>query len=316
MKRWNVLLEYIHYPVCSGRWIRRALDDMEWSARSIGKCTGNDLWGMQFDNVHLPRLPEPDWTPDVIIVTDGNQEVLRNRNLEEKYPDTPIVVWGLDNAIFEYNYKQEQRRVDHYFWAHRWPCAFPFSDDEWLPVGFAPHLFSPSPIPWAERAHDCAFAGQMYWGRQILQHRIYRARPIITADFCMATPEVMARVYHNARVSLNWSGAADLSQRVFETLATGNRIVSDEMPDWYDVMSRWGGEAEDHVVFTQPSRLENTVRWAAHSSTAIEAPTEWLKNHTWEARLRSMFDTLLGKSLIDSGNAEIDTRQASSPMLE
>ena len=149
----RILVVCEHYAVCSGRYMVDALRRLGHDVRHIGTNHGNVIWGMSVDEKYtwLAELPEKGWKSDLVIYADAHM-------VWERYGDGLHVVCGVDNHVRDYR----QYQADHFFLAHGHGLRMGESDVTWLPCGYDPAVFRPSPIPWAARAYDIAHIGVLY----------------------------------------------------------------------------------------------------------------------------------------------------------
>lgn len=287
----KILLEYIHYPVCSGRWVREALDNhSDHEVYSMGVSTGRRIWNRTFPYEHTPRIPPVNWKPDLHIILDSAEQVLRQTICDTMYPATPRVIYGVDNHVRDYD---TMRSIAHYFLAHNWPSLIDMKANSqyasWLPCGYSPDVFTPSDIPWSERQYDVSFMGMAYPGRIAGMRRLEESDLITYVG--ISTPEEMRDVYHDSRIGFNWSVNGDLSQRIFETLACGCALLTDAIPDmiWQeDIVSDLPGGwlfAERHTLLTNADMLLKRGSWSTSSDI-----TKSLSAHTWMSRVQVILD--------------------------
>lgn len=300
----RILIAAIHYPVASGRYIARAFGRLGHDVRTVGPCTGNQIWVMTVDERHvwkpdfeggglMPSLSASNqafvlngWKPDLVITADSAYTL-------QWMTDCPHVVWGVDNHVRDYS----MREFDHYFLAHHDGPALPVdenrSDTTWLPCAYDREYFTPSPIPMAEREYDVCMVGVAY------PHRIeiieaMRAAGLRVLAVTGALYEDYARAYQNSRISLCVSAASDLAQRVFETAAMGCVILSDPLAD-----------AERLKV--PMATFHNTMDAVATAQEILRLPADTLDRlaqqsinyatpHTWDARAQVVLDTVFGGS--------------------
>lgn len=274
----RALLVYIHYPVSSGEYIKRAFQRLGHDVRSIGPSSGNNIWGMVVDFRHS-RYPDghltahwSDWTPDLIIVCDSAWAYHH-----PVYQSVPHIVWGVDNHVVDYR----QAGIAHYFLAHNAVSVMDMSapDVTWLPCATDPEWFTPSPIAWADRVYDVAIVGVMYEGRVQAVTALRDAGLNVFAGMGLLYDDYAA-VYHNARIALNVSSNHDLSQRIFETAAMGCAVLTDTIPDLDAI--------ESYPIF-QYGDVKEVVRKA--KAILKEAPPvdgKWTWEHTYDMRAKEV----------------------------
>lgn len=273
----KVLIVAIHYPVASGRYMRDAFIRQGHDVRTIGYSTGPNIWGgvvadkwaWQADGDLTAHWP--DWTPDLVLIMDSAWAYHH-----PVYADVPHVVYGVDNHVRDYR----QPGVARYFLAHNAVSLMDMSaeDVEWLPCGYDPQWFTPSPIPFTERAHDVVMLGVMYPRRAEIVQALVDAGLSVAAG-TGAVYEDYRNLYWNARISLCVSAAGDVGQRVFETAAMGCVVLSDPLAD-LEALGAEGIETFDAVeeaVSKAKALVKQGAKWAAKSQA-------WGAPHTWDAR--------------------------------
>lgn len=235
----KILIVAVHFEVTGARYITDAFKRLGHDVRHVGpEAKLEQAWG-----ISVPAKYEwkPDsgyelaglkWIPDLIILADT---LVKDWQPFDLWYGTPITYWTNDNHVR--NVRREG--IDHYFLAHFHGPAQPVSqpDETWLPCGFDPTVFTPSPISWAEREYDVALVGVMYPARTFLLDRleeaglkVFRATGLVYED-CV-------KAYHNSRISLCVSAAGDVAQRIFETAAMGCLVLTDPLLDLNDEVKR------------------------------------------------------------------------------
>lgn len=312
----RIMIAAIHWPVASGRYMRDAFKRCGADVRTVGYSSGPHVWGVKVDDKYTWQ-PDgdltaywPDWTPDLIVIMDSSWAYH-----SPMYPDVPHVVYGVDNHVRDYT----QPGIARYFLGHKAVSLMPWShteaasefiesqldvltptmkrgdpqrlnmahtvehdDMEWLPCGYDPQWFSPSPIPWAERKWDVAMIGVMYPRRMELVQALGDAGLNVVAG-TGPIYEQYRDIYWDARISLCVSAAGDVAQRVFETAAMGCYILSDPLPDLIEL--ELGVSVE---TFTTP---EEAVKKAKDILKSVKNHEVFnFSEHTWDARARRIMD--------------------------
>jgi hypothetical protein len=158
----------------------------------------------------------------------------------------------------------------------------------WLPCGYDPTVFTPSPIAYDARAYDVAMIGVMYPERRRLVdllrgngYRVYAGAGLVGKN--------AAAVYQNARISLCSSAAGDIAQRIFETAACGCVILTDPLRDLLDdeTNTRLGFSGfsfywnEDELLARVKDFIRDELPLAREASALM--PT-MASSHTWDNR--------------------------------
>lgn len=275
----RILLSYIHYPVCSGRYVKDALIRMGHDVNSCGYSTDNRIWGGVIDpkHNHYPDMPLdgaiPDWTPDLVIVMESAWKFHH-----PVYGDVPHVVYGMDNHVRDYR----QAGIVHYFLAHKATSIMDMTakDVTWLPCGFDPVAFTPSEIPFADRDYDVTLIGVLYPERVALLNALSDAGLKVQGGTGLLY-EDYANAYHNSRIALNVSAKGDLNQRIFETAALGCVVLSEAVEDADNLKLDWiQAFKDDKGAIKQAKAL-------IQRSEPILVRTEL---HTWDVRAQVIMD--------------------------
>jgi hypothetical protein len=277
----KVLLVAEHWAVASGRYMVAALKRMGHDVRSVGPNRGAQIWGMTLDEqyVWLAELPEKGWTPELVIYADAHLDWKR-------FGKCPHVVYGVDNHVRDY----AQYKADHFFLAHGHGARMGEDNVTWLPCGYDPVLFTPSPIPWAQRAFDVAHVGVMYNPRAELIYAL-SGHGWQMAYGTGAVYDQYAAVYQNARISLVKSATGDVAQRVWETAAMGCLVVMD---DCADAEALGLASGENCLIYGDTQGAIQAVKGALerpddaqHIAAAGQA---WAAPGTWDTRLQVIID--------------------------
>lgn len=275
----KILLSYIHYPVCSGRYARDAFIRLGHDVKTVGWTTNDQIWGMRVDPRYIhqpdgkPDTVFPEWAPDLIIHMDS-----AFKYHHPHYQSIPHCVWGLDNHVRDYR----QDGIAHYFLAHNHTSLTDMDapDVSWLPCGYDPTVFNLG--AGAKRVWDASLIGVLYENRGKLVHEIaHHGRLSVFADTGILF-EDCAAIYQESKIALNASAAHDLSQRIFENAACGCVVLTDELPDLKFIKYPAG-------AIVQYKDLKDAVKQAQAILKDWTVPdTAWLKDHTWDKRGESI----------------------------
>jgi len=274
----KILMAYIHYPVCSGRYMKAAFKRAGHDVKSVGYSTLNNIWGMKVSARHNHYSDGaldtvfPNWVPDVVVVMESAWAYHH-----PSYQGVPHVVYGVDNHVRDYR----QARIDHYFLAHDSTSIMDVSADDVtvLPCGYDPEAFKASPFDFEERKFDVALVGVMYPER-VQMVEMMRDAGLSVAAYTGLLYDEYAGVYRQARYALNISAAGDLNQRIFETAALGCVVLTHpiddlETVDYPDGAIQFFGSADDAIDI-------------AKQTPTVKTDTAWLDAHTWDARAKTI----------------------------
>jgi hypothetical protein len=268
----NILILANHYPVASGRYVRDALRRLGHTVYTDGPAMGTRVWGLT-----LP--PWTEWTPepppvdswlDLTIVMDSDPAILDLANEEAIAAKT--VVWGVDNHVRDYR----RQWFNHYYLAHLHPSIMPWLPDmTHVPCGYDPVLFTPSPIPFAERRYDVAILGVQYDDRRKAAAEL-KAEGFKVLAGCGLVGETYRDAHHNARIALCLPAANDVAQRIFECAAMGNMVMTPWLPDFQKLRPR------GLYIVRAGVPLADQVRDAMTQAEHIPEAQAWAANYTWD----------------------------------
>jgi hypothetical protein len=269
----NILILANHYPVASGRYVRDALRRLGHTVYTDGPAMGTRVWGLT-----LP--PWTEWTPeppargtriDRVIVMDSDPAIL-DRVVRMDNGTARVDVWGVDNHVRDYR----RPSIDHYYLAHLHPSIMPWLPDMvHVPCGYDPVLFTPSPIPFAERRYDVAILGYMYPDRLRAVDEL-RGSGLKVIAGCGLVGESYVQAHHDSRVALCLPATNDVAMRVMECAAMGNLVMSPWLPDFQKLRPR------GLYLVRAGVPLVDQVRDAMTQAEHIPEAQAWAANYTWD----------------------------------
>lgn len=268
----RVLIHAIHYPIASARYAVDAFCSIGCDVRHIGQETGNQIWGMTVADKYIwnQEPPEDGWQPDLCVLMDTAYQW--------HHPTMPTVLWTVDNHVRN----TRQPGISQYFLAHYDGHVQPVRkpDESWLPCGYDPALHTQSPIPYLDREYDVALIGVLYNHRRALVNELRAAGVKVLAGTGLLY-EDYAAAYHNARISLCLSFNGDVAQRVFETAAMGNLVISDDCDDYPRLRPRGLHIAPQRFLV---DRVRMFLSDPVHAQECIAESLDWVRPHTWDNR--------------------------------
>jgi hypothetical protein len=268
----NILILANHYPVASGRYVRDALRRLGHTVYTDGPAMGTRVWGLT-----LP--PWAEWTPEplpegetaeLVIVMDSDPVMLNQ--VVRFNSQTSLVVWGVDNHVRDYR----RPWFDHYYLAHLHPSIMPWLPDmTHVPCGYDPVLFTPSPIPFAERRYDVAILGVMYPDRLRAVDEL-RGSGLKVIAGCGLVGESYVAAHHDSRVALCLPATNDVAMRVMECAAMGCMVMTPWLPDFQKLRPR------GLYLVRAGVPLADQVRDAMTQAEHIPEAQAWAANYTWD----------------------------------
>jgi hypothetical protein len=272
----NILILANHYPVASGRYVADALRRLGHTVYTDGPARGNAIWGL-----HLPDGFE--WTPeppargtyqdlDLIIIMDSDPAILDHEVAQKGPQYVRTVVWGVDNHVRDYR----RPHFNHYYLGHLHPSIMPWLPDmTHISCGYDPALFTPSPIPFAEREYDVAILGVMYDDRRKAAAEL-KAEGFKVIAGCGLVGESYRDAHHHARIALCLPARNDVAQRIFECAAMGNMVMTPWLPDFQKLRPR------GLYLLRAGTPLGDQVEDAMAHADHIPEAQEWAANYTWD----------------------------------
>lgn len=297
----RILVAAIHYPIASGRYIARALRRMGHDVKTIGPCTGRDVWGLELPEgsewkpdyeytVFGNGFPEIEaWSPELIITADSAFTI----GIETPCPH---VLYGVDNHVRDYSYQNDyglSPKFSHLFLAHSNGYRIGEENVTWLSCAYDPDMHYVE-IPWDKRPFHAAMVGVVYEERAQIINKMADAWLRVLAG-TGAILDAYRHNYNQALISVCKSIKGDLAQRVFETAAMGCLILSDRVPD----MDKLGMVDGVHYVgYDTPDEatqkaLEIVNDWEPERvKEMIDASLDWVRPHTWDARCQTILEVM------------------------
>jgi hypothetical protein len=253
--------------------VRDALRRLGHTVYTDGPAMGTRVWGLTLPpwTEWTPEpLPKPTWA-DLSIVMDSDPAILdQSRVLKDVSSRT--VVWGVDNHVRDYR----RPWFDHYYLAHLHPSVMPwFGNMTHVPCGYDPVLFTPSPIPFAERRYDVAILGVMYPDRLRAVDEL-RGQGLKVIAGCGLVGESYVQAHHDSRVALCLPATNDVAMRVMECAAMGNLVMSPWLPDFQKLRPR------GLYLVRAGVPLADQVRDAMTQAEHIPEAQAWAANYTWD----------------------------------
>lgn len=312
LPRLNLLVEYCSSPFSTGQYIAQALRD-DHQVITTGARVPDALlreWG--FEEPPPPRrshdipkyIDQPiadvrqklpaDFTPALYLWVDSGIHDLA-ADLESL--DIPRACYLIDTHCrldtrleiarrFQFTFLAQKSRIDDFVRAG-------IPNVAWLPLACSPELHDVGPF---DRIYDVAFVGSVPDDPNDRRHRLLdavRAR-FPNARIGKCWPEEMARIYAQAKIVVNMCVARDINMRVFEGLASGALLVTDEADGLEELFT----DGEHLVVYRRDEDVIPLIERyladdAARQRIAAAGQALVLAEHTYCARMRQMILMIL-----------------------
>jgi 2-polyprenyl-3-methyl-5-hydroxy-6-metoxy-1,4-benzoquinol methylase len=159
----------------------------------------------------------------------------------------------------------------------------------WLPLACDPAVHAKHDLP---KAHDVCFIGHVFPGpRADLLERLRRAFPDTFVGRCYF--KEMARAYSAARVVFNRSVRNDVNMRVFEAVACGSVLVTNDLSD--NGQAELFRDGEHLATYREADELLDKVafylrRGDARERIAAAGRAEALARHTYRHRMEGLLE--------------------------
>lgn len=330
-RRKSILMHYVSSPLTTGRYLELA------AQKQHDICTAGfhlpqpvlELWGFKSTPppYPLPRVPTPFDAPysDVLahlprgyqadfylFVDSGPHEISPDITLLK----LPKVAYLIDTHVSPGLRLAMARNFDIVFLAQKGQIESfreaGIRNIFWLPLACSPELHCAGEL---ERIHDVSYVGSFSSEEGdrrngLLQNVARRFPNHVIGRFW---PEEMARIYAQSKIVVNASFNRDVNMRVFEALASGALLITDEAEGLEDLF-----EDGVHLVIYRrdedlPALIEQYLNDDAARERIARAGRELVfREHTYEHRMDLLTDTVVSTLTNAGGNEETGTEKVSS----
>jgi len=309
------------YLVGRGRreWLRVHLVSARWANHPWG--FGNDVYDaleemgvevidtdFRLDRRHLAGLLRQDAHLTFVLKGEGIPPELIRRI------PSPTVLWYPDDLMVTLH---GPRHIAHnggafdlVYGISRWDlgeyrrCGV--AEVRWLPLACNPRLHRKLDLP---KVHDVCFVGSIYPNRAALLARLEQRFDLLVTR---AYTEEMVRIYNQSKIVLNLGvGRGNIPHRIFEALACGSLLLTNEPPR--DLPGSLPGGAHDreplfedrrHLVHYNDDNIEELIAYyLAHDeereSIAARGRAEVLRRHTVAHRVWRVLRDALTARVVD-----------------
>ncbi len=300
----NLLIQYVASPITTGRYFEAAARTDHRVATAGFRCPERMLldWGFEepippyaphdVDIVPgarmaeiLSRLPQG-FRPDLYLWIDSGLEVPPD-DLESA--NVPKACYLIDTHVRCEERLAVAKRFDYTFLAQKGQVAqfeqAGIPNVAWLPLACDPALHDIAPRP---RCFDVAYVGGLIGDatdrRRALLQSVAARFPNHRIGRCW--PAEMARVYAQSKIVVNASVNRDLNMRVFEAMASGALLITDEAEGLEDLFE----DGTHLVVYRRDEDLLDVIERYLRDDAAREriaaAGSELVRReHTYAQRI-------------------------------
>jgi GT2 family glycosyltransferase/tetratricopeptide (TPR) repeat protein len=202
----------------------------------------------------------------------------------------PCAWWAIDTHLNLDWYRTRGRSFDFLFAAQR-DGAAALRDEglpaRWLPLACDPDIHRPHSLP---KVYDVSFVGRLAPGpRADLVARFQKRFP--NSFVGQRYFEDMARMYSSSRLVFNRSIRNDINMRVFEALACGSLLVTNDLSD--NGQKELFHSGEHLITYTQAEEMLDKMDYylrheAEREAIAAAGQAAVLREHTYRRRMESM----------------------------
>ncbi len=316
LPRLSVLMEYMASPITTGLYFENAARKKH-NVVSVGPRIPEDVfgkWGFETAPPYYPphqvempmqgtysdalsKVPDG-FKPDVLLWIDsGLQSISEDVDLI----GVPRICFLIDTHIapdvrikiaanFHFTFLAQKAQVEMFKQAGIERVA-------WLPLACSPELHVC--VPSCEREYDVAYVGGLSdeeGGRR--SGLLEKVRERFPKSFVgRAWPDEMAKIYAKSKIVVNACVNRDVNMRVFEAMASGALLITDEADGLEDLFK----DGKHLVVYHDDSELceliEEYLRDDEKRTKIAEAGCRYvLKHHTYDIRLEQMLGAVLEES--------------------
>lgn len=301
----NILLAFIHYPVSSGTFLKRAFARLGHDTRSLGPCTGREVWGLEVPEqyVQVPDFltnwqtgrPFPDmgavdalgWQPDLIVTSDSQFTITGKGR-------APHVLFGMDNHVRNYRQLEAEGAAwDSLYVAHSWGARIGEPGVYHCPPGYDPDAHTDL---GTERKLDVCLIGYPYAERMALSEAFIKAG--MSGLFAIGVLwDRYNAAYNQAKIAIVKSINGDVPQRFLENMAQGCCVLADKLDDAPKLGFVAGADYwpyKDTADAVQQARfILDTEIWPALAASGKKK----VQPHTWDARAEQVMNTVFAQAV-------------------
>lgn len=317
----NVLLEYTAGPFTTGRYFEAALREScnvvtmgprcpesmvrDWGFKDpIPEYRAQDIpiYQSTFYAEALSRAPKG-FQPDIFIYVDSGRPALSPGIHQIRCPK---MCYLIDTHIDAHSRIEIAKAFDGVFIAQKGQLELfkraGIQNVAWLPLACSPELYDRKP---RERNLDVAYVGSLNDADGRRKGLLDSVRERFPNSFIgKAWPREMADIYSRAKIVVNAAVNRDVNMRVFEAMAGGALLITDEADGLEDMFQ----DGEHLVVYRRDEDVLGLVRHYLDAKEERERITTAgrdlvLRKHTYAKRAATMLRSLQSKT----PNAKLET---------
>jgi glycosyltransferase involved in cell wall biosynthesis/2-polyprenyl-3-methyl-5-hydroxy-6-metoxy-1,4-benzoquinol methylase/Flp pilus assembly protein TadD len=318
--RQRILLHYVASPITTGRYLERAARKKHTVVTTGLRCPEQVLDGWGF------KMPAPAYAPhDVDLPLQESYREMLNRLPERFEPDLylwvdsgmkevpadiealhcPKACYLIDTHVAPKPRIEIARHFDYTFLAQKAQVeAFRregIARVRWLPLACSRELHD---LPKGERIYDVSYVGGLDGDatdrRRNLVSKVKARFP--NSKIGRYWPDEMAGAYAQSKIVFNACVNRDVNMRVFEAMASGALLITDEADGLEDLF-----EDGVHLVIYRDDKdaLDVIDYYLRHDEDreriALAGMSSVLERHTYDHRLQEIVDTVAREPISAGG---------------
>ena len=270
--------------------------------RRVGRNDGGPLyvWNvlknqLGLDVTHL--IPHPDRLSefgkfDMNWWVDWGEDALKGMlDYTPARCPSPSIYWASDTHL-GYEYRLSKAREFTHVFCHQKRAVEEFHCDGVRNAIWMPHAFEPKAYPkkLCIPNYDVCFVGHINSQNRIdFLDEMFKAFP--NFFFGKRLFEDAADIFSRSKITLNVSIKDDLNMRVFETLGSGNFLLTNDIPTIHEVFK----DGVHLVTYKNiPDAIEKAKYYIEHDAErekiALAGYNEAMSKHTYKHRVESMME--------------------------
>ena len=284
-------------PETTGTYVRLALE------RRVAKGALDAV--THFVPGEIERLKDSEF--DLCLVVDDGLDYALPRCKK------PVIYWAIDTHINSERSLRRAREADIVLAAQKDGAErlrqAGVATARWLPLACDPKIHGGITVP---KVRDVCFVGNLFTGpRADLVRLLQQYFPNMFVG--NAYFEDMARIYSASRAVFNRSLLNDVNMRVFESLASGSLLVTNDLSE--NGQHELFRDGIHLVTYTCGQELLDKLQYYLRRDDLRErigaaGRAEVLAKHTYDDRVREMLKAAIGCPLLDNGDDGGDARKA------
>ncbi|MFQ5330078.1 MAG: glycosyltransferase [Thermodesulfobacteriota bacterium] len=325
--KWKILLSYTSNPQTTAAYMERALRKKH-DVKSYGPRISDDTlkkWDLEkirarvadhdipYSTPHIGTIIDglaPEWRPDLFLWIETGVWFPMEGFRELPCPSACYLI---DTHLNLAGHLELARNFDYIFLAHRQYIPdfheAGFKNVYWLPVACDPLIHGRGQRrrgkgEEGDKLYDISFVGSLNQERRVKLLDRIRERYNLHYERCFL--ERMAEVFGQSRIVFNNAVKNDLNMRVFEVMAAGSMLLTDEAPG--SGLDEFFKDREHLVIYNDENVLELIDYYLKNpqklEEIAMRGESEALAHHTYDHRVDEMLASIDKRSEDTEGTVQ------------